>query len=530
VTRPDKSQSRQFGGRWMLLLVLAWLLAGCQPELLEPPRYVTLTAQAQATATPPLEPVFSEAPTATASAPLIADPAGQEESQATPNPRITLWIDETSPAHSAVMAQIIGDFTAQTGIQVEMILVSAELLPKLVQTAVISGTLPDLVLHPVEYSVGWAQQGILDSQAATGVVGALGRGTFDPAALAMVTVDQAAGLLAAVPSHGWQQLIIYRQDWFTELGLNPPGDYESLIAAAETIFQPDSIVSGIVIPTDSNLVTTQQVFEFIAAANGCELADARGEVSLLHPACLAALDYYRELVNFYSPIGVQTDTSALNAYLAGRTGIIMASPAVLPALAGLDETYQPSCPACATADYLGQNSGILTRLQGSGDFAQSANFGELNNLGLTTASQNKEAAQAFASYWFSEAYLDWLSVDPERKVPMRRGTPDQPQQFLSAWQSLPLRPGQPTLSQVYGQELVDELSSNVITDSRWGFNEGQGGLVTTIYEELVLSPLLQEMLSGYFTSSQTIIEMYRAVVALIPNYQFAIETEPTASP
>lgn len=519
------------GRGWALLLAgLIWLLFGCQPELLDPPRYVTLTAQAQATTTPELDPVFSEAPTPTASASLAGEGTSQAERQATPNPRITLWVDETSPAHAAVMDQIIADFTAASGIQVELILVSSELLPELVQTAVVSGTLPDLVLHPVEYSIGWAEEGILDPQAATEVVEVLGRETFDPAALDMVTLDPATGLLAAIPSHGWQQLIIYRQDWFTELGLNPPGDYESLITAAEAIFQPDSIVSGIVIPTDSDLVTTQQIFEYIAAANGCELVNDQGEVTLLHPACLEALDYYRQLVNFYSPIGVQTDTSALNAYLAGRTGIIMASPAVLPALAGLDENYPAICPACTTPDYLSQNSGILTVLQGNGEFAQPARFGELNNLGITSASQNKDAAQAFATYWFDDGYLDWLSVDPERKVPMRRGTSDQPQQFLTAWLNLPLDPGLPTLSQIYGQELVDEMSSNIITDSRWGFPERQGGLVTAIYEELVLSELLQEMLSGYFTSSQTIIELYKAVVALIPNYQFLIEIEPTATP
>ena len=221
----------------------------------------------------------------------------------------------------------------------------------MVETAVLSATLPDLIIHPLEYSVGWARQGILDPEAATEIMADLDPNTFNTQAIEMVTIDD-NGSLAALPSDGWQQLIVYRGDWFAERGLAPPTNYDTLYAAAEAIFQPETIFSGIVVPTESDLVTTQQVFEFIAAANGCQLIDQKGEVTLLHPACLEALDYYLSLINQFSPIGVQTDTSALNAYLAGRTGIIMASPTVLPALAGLDEEFPLTCAECATPNFL----------------------------------------------------------------------------------------------------------------------------------------------------------------------------------
>jgi hypothetical protein len=93
-----------------------------------------------------------------------------------------------------------------------------------------------------------------------------------------------------------------------------------------------------------------------------------------------------------------------------------------------------------------------------------------------------------------------------------------------------LSAGGPSLFEIYGQELVDQLSQNVVTPSRWGFDQGQGALVTTIYEKLVLSPLIQEMLSGYFTSSQTIIEIYRAVTDLLPGYAYPLDSEPTPAP
>jgi len=39
---------------------------------------------------------------------------------------------------------------------------------------------------------------------------------------------------------------------------------------------------------------------------------------------------------------------------------------------------------------------------------------------------------------------------------------------------------------------------------------------------MVISPLLQEMLSGYFTSSQTVVELYLAIIDQLPSYPFPI--------
>lgn len=442
---------------------------------------------------------------------------------------LTIWVNETSSAHESASERIIDAFSAETGIQVELLLVSDSLLPDLVNTAVISGGMPDLILHPIEFSVGWADRGILDADAATEVVARLGRETFDPAGLQMASVGQGQDLFAAVPAYGWQQLLIYRSDWFEELGLDPPDSYQRLLQAAETTFRPDDLISGLVVPTDSDLTSTQQTFEWIAMANGCELAKADGEVTLLHPACLEALDYYRVLVNEYSPLGVQTDTSALNAYLAGRTGIIAASPAALPAIAGLAAEQSPSCPRCDTPDYLAKNSAFITSLVGAGDFGGLANFGEITAIGIT-GNANKAAAIDFAAHWLGQGYSEWISVDHVRKVPMRLGTGEQPLIFRELWAELPLGEDSPNLAEAFGEELVNLLESNVATPGRWGFKTGQAALTTLLYEKLVLSPLLQEMLSGYFTSSQTIIEMHRAVTDLIPNYSFPVPVVATEEP
>ena len=260
----------------------------------------------------------------------------------------------------------------------------------------------------------------------------------------------------------------------------------------------------------------------MALANGCELIDAQGEVQILQPACQEALNFYFRIIGDYSPLGVQTDTSTRNAYLSGRTGLIMTPPSILPALAGLDGTA--TCPECgAQADFLAQNSGFVATLAGNGE--QTAAFSELTYLGITSVAE-RETAVLFATYWFNEGYADWLAVESERKVPLRWGTTADPRQFIDSWGSQPLGTSGQSLADLYGNETIGLLRDNVAAGRRWGIPQQQGALITELYESLTISIVLQEMLSGYFNTEKSLREMYVRVTDLIPNYQFYPEPTP----
>jgi multiple sugar transport system substrate-binding protein len=512
--------------QWLRLLpalALLLLLAACRPAVLNPPRHAAQESVQQAAT---VEVYVSAAPTAT---PQSVTEIALAEDTAVSRPSITVWVNETSTRHAQILEQMSAEFGQQFNIHVEIILVSPRLLPDLIATAAASGTLPDLVLHPIEYTLGWAERGILDVATAGEIVNRLGRHTFDPHALEMAAVTgQVDGtgqpLVAAVPSDGWKQLLIYRADWFEQAGLAPPNSFETMLLAADTFFQPDTLTSGLVIPTESSLVSTQQVFEQLALANGCRLIDDAGEVTILHPACLDVLDFYRDLVNSYSPSDVQTDGSALNAYLAGRTAFIITSPRTLVPLAGLDPDAPATCVGCLTADHLAQQSGFVTAIGGRSDFATEAEFADLTYLGIT-GTADKEAAAAFVAYWLGEGYLDWLAIAPEHKVPLRWGTSEQPTLFLDAWGDIPLVEDGPSLRQAYGDEMVSRLSRDLGSGRRWGFHEGQGALMTVLYEKVIFSIVLQEMLSGYFSSSQAVVEAHKRVVALIPGYDYEVDLD-----
>ena len=98
------------------------------------------------------------------------------------------------------------------------------------------------------------------------------------------------------------------------------------------------------------------------------------------------------------PPAVQTDTSARNALLAGRTGMIVTSPAILPDLAGLNPAAAPSCPECVASEdgvnYLARNIGILTEIRGSGAGATPTAFGNVTALGITTVADRGRVAPA----------------------------------------------------------------------------------------------------------------------------------------
>ncbi|MBK8984903.1 MAG: extracellular solute-binding protein [Chloroflexi bacterium] len=506
---------------WISLFVLLLMATSCQ-VMGDPPRLATATAQAQLTPLATPEPLVLSLGGDTAVVPTAAT-----RPPAQPNPALTVWVNETSPDHETAVRAIAAGFSQTAGVDVVLRFVAPGLLPELVETAIVSDSyaLPDIIIHPLEYTVGWAERGALNTAAAEAALERIGRDTFNPEALALVQVD---GQTAALPSDGYHQLLLYRQDWFTERGLATPDNYAAMLAAAEAIYDRENLRSGFVIPTESNLVTTHQAFEHLAAANGCQLLDAAGEVLLLQPACQEAINFYYNIVHQFSPIGVQTDTSARNAYLEGRTGMIMASPRILPMLAGLDAAYRPTCPEClANPEHLAENSGIITAIRGSGTTA--AEFGEIVYLGITSAA-DPETAVAFAEYWFNEGYETWLAVEPERKVPMRLGTAAEPQRFINAWAELPLAGSDLSLADIFDQDTVSQLRDGIAESQRWGFREGQGGLMAMLYQKLTFSVVLQEMLSGYFSVDKTIFEAYNRVVDLMPNYAFSVVLEPTLEP
>lgn len=502
------------------LFLTAGLLGACIPDLQNPPRLSATPAGLTGQASDLDEPLRLPAPTSTGT-PLTQESSETERDLHT---TLTLWVNTTSPQYESTLRRMIDDFSAGSDVHVELVTIAPDLLPDLVRTAAVSTSfdLPDMVVLPLEYASGWATDGILDADAAHDIVQDLDAATFNQEALELVTVDEK---VSAIPSDGWQQLLLYRSDWFREAGVQAPTSYERMLTAAEVISDRANLIYGFNMPTESSLRATTRAFEHLAIANGCQLVDEKGELTILDPQCRDSLAFYRFLCNTYCPPGVQTEVSTLNAYLEGRSAMIMTNPGVLPALAGLDERYPPQCAECEQPEYLVQNTGIVTNIVGRSDLASSQNLGEIAYLGITR-NADRQASEAFARFWFNEGYLQWLAVEPERKVPMRLGTPDEPTRFRDAWFDLAVADDGRTISDIFGREVALSLATDVVNSDRWGYKQGEGPLITAIFEELTISTLLQELLSGYYNSERAAIEGYERLVDLIPDYQYYVDPEP----
>lgn len=417
--------------------------------------------------------------------------------------QLSFWSTETQPARLAKTQEIIDGFTAATGIKVQLVPVDEDALPQVMITNAASGTLPDVVFHPIDFTVGWARAGILDSAAAAQAVENLGADTFSQGALALASVD---GSPAAVPTDGWGQLLIYRKDLFDAAGLEKPDTFEKIEAAAAALNDPANAFYGITASNDPGAVFTQQTWEHFALANGCELVDDSGTVALGSANCEEAIGFYTNLLGQYSPAGLQDVVSTRATYFAGQAAMIVWSPFIMDEMAGLRDSALPTCAECVDdAAYLAKNSDFVPAFAGpSGAPAQ---YGQVSNMGIGVTENTEEAIQ-FVEYWLSDGYVDWLSVAPEGKFPMRQGTADNPTEYIDGWRALSSGVDrQAPLSDFYSAEVIEGLITGSDNFARWGFIQGQGELVTAVYATLIVPQTLDQVFAGDLTAADAAAEM-----------------------
>lgn len=405
---------------------------------------------------------------------------------------ITVWTGDTLPDRMAATQEIIDRFTEQTGIAVELVGVEEDQFNQVLTSSAAAGDLPDVIgSTPLAQVRTLSANDLIDTETTAAVVSSLGADTFDQRALEL-TRDGEEQL--AVPSEAWSQLLYYRTDLFEAAGLPAPTTYDDILNAARTLDSEQ--LAGFVGATAPGEAFTQQTFEHIALANGCEMVDEAGTITMASPECVRAFDFYRELMTSYSVPGAQDVDTVRASYFAGQAAMIVWSTFLLDELAGLRNDALPSCPEC-TADptFLAQNTGVVTGLQGP-DGAEPAQFGEVISWAITSEAST-EPAQQFVEFMLSDGYVDWLAFAPEGKFPARPGSTPGGTEFADQWETLPVgvdTEGQ--LSQFYGQEVLDALQTGPEDFSRWGITQGQGELIGASLGELPVAASVADVTGG----------------------------------
>ena len=420
---------------------------------------------------------------------------------------LTFWSLEDNQDRIEATQAIVDRFSEETGIEVELVAIGEGDFTTQVTSAVAGGTMPD-VLGAVNlgFTHSLAADGLVDYEANSAVVEALGADTFSQSAIDLVTTEEG---LAGVPSDSWAQLLVYRTDLFEEAGLEPPTTYETILAAAEELNTGDQ--AGIVLATGNDLGFVQQTFEYFAVANNCDVVDAEGNVAITSPQCVETFDFYTNLVNNGSVTGAQDADTTRAAYFAGDAAMIVWSSFLLDELAGLRDDALPTCPECTDDPlFLAENSGVVTAIQGpSAD--EPSQFGEMVSFVISQDADTEEAQQ-FVEFMMSDAYVDWLALAPEGKFPTRLGTAENPTEYADAWGTLEAGVDrQQPLGEVYDEATIEALTTSSDTMRRWAFSQGQGGLAGALLTETPVPIALLLALEGSMSAEEAAAEAQAAI-------------------
>ena len=411
---------------------------------------------------------------------------------------LVVWTLENLEDRLAVQRAAAQEFTAATGITVDTIGVDEDQFNQLITASAASGTLPDVVgALPLAAVRSLAANELLDPAASGRAVADLGPETFAARALELTRDGQTQ---LAVPADAWPQLLYYRKDLFAAAGLSEPRTYADITAAAAKLNTPD--VAGFVGATTAGDAFTQQTFEHVALANGCQMVEPDGRVALDSPQCRAAFAFFDDLIRDYSVKGAQDVDTTRATYFAGKAAMVVWSSFLLDELAGLRDDAAPSCPQCVgDPRFLAANTGIVPAMQGP-DAREPAAFGEVQSWAVL-ADANADAATRFVEFMLSDGYRTYLSSSPEGKFPTRSGAKDAPTQYVDLWRTLPAGVDRKVpLAEIYPPSVLDALSGSVDTIQRWGITQGQGALVGATLGELPVPQAIAAMTSGETTPDE----------------------------
>lgn len=422
--------------------------------------------------------------------------------------QVVLWTTEEQPERLEIQNRIAADFEAETGITVEVVPVTESAMGERATAAFAAGDLPDVIFHPLSRTIGWAEEGILDGFAATEVVENLGKDTFVGGALELVNFEDG---YAAVPHSGWTQLLLYRSDLFEEAGLEPPTSYEAIRAAIDELHNPPEMY-GFVAATDPNEDYMMQVFEHIALANGVELVDDEGEVTLDTSAMVETLEFYKDLVEA-SPPGNLYWQQSRELYFSGNAAMIVWSPFILDELAGLRDEVPVPFNQEADGRSLAERTGVVSQISGPSN-PEGAGWADMRYYGITVDA-DLEAASQFIEYSMSEGYVDTLSIAPEGTFPLRRGPEPGSRQFVEEWSQLDVGVSdRAPLADVFEEQVIDDIVAGLEQARRWGYTQGEGALVSSLYGTRVMSQLVREFLDGERSAEETAALLQLEVEAL----------------
>lgn len=421
---------------------------------------------------------------------------------------LRFWTTEEQPERLARQEEMAAAFAEASGHTVQVIPVSENDLGTRATAAFAAGDLPDVIYHTLQYAAPWAEAGILDTDAATDVIEALGADTFAPGALGMAAT---ADGFASVPVDGWTQMLVYRADLFAEKGLEPPNSYANVLAAVEALHNPPEMY-GFVAATKVDENFMSQVLEHVFLANGVSPVGPDGVQDLDEASTVEVLEFYKAIAEASPPGDLFWDQSR-TLYFSGNAAMIIWSPFILDELAGLRDSAPPTINDDPTSRDLAAATGIVTNFAGPSN-PDGAAWGDVRYFGITSDAAT-DAAMEFVQYSMNEGYGSTLAIAPEGKFPVRRGTADNPAEFSELWATLDVGVDRRApLGELYDAAMIDEIVGGLDVAQRWGVDDGQLAAASKIINSQVINRLVREFIDGERDASATVAALNEAIAGV----------------
>ncbi len=414
---------------------------------------------------------------------------------------IRVWTTETQPARLERQQMMAADYEAATGVKVEMIPVDEQDYGTRTTAAFAAGDLPDVIYYPLQYALPWTEAGILDAEAAQEVFEELGPDTFAPGPVAMA---QTPSGIAGVPVDGWTQMVVYRKDLFEANGLEAPTTYANVVAAIEKLHNPPEMF-GFVAATKVDEGYMSQMLEHVLLANGASPVDSGGFKGFDEAATVEALEFYKAIAKA-SPPGELYWKQSREVYFAGKAAMIIWSPFIMDELAGLRDSAPPTINDDPTTRDLAAATGFITNFAGPSNPGGAA-WADSRYFGIT-ADADIEAAQDFVRFAVSDGYLNTLAIAPEGKFPTRRGTADNPTEYIDGWAGLDVGVDRKApLADLYDAEVINNIVAGLDVGQRWGVAEGQLGLASKIINSQAINRVTREFIDGDIDAAGAVAKM-----------------------
>ncbi len=421
---------------------------------------------------------------------------------------LRFWTTETQAERLAKQEAMVAEFEAASGHTVEVIPVEEKDLGTRATAAFAAGDLPDVIYHTLQYALPWAEAGILDIDAATDVIEALGAETFAGGALEMAATEDG---YASVPVDGWTQMLVYRKDLFDAAGLEAPTSFANVEAALAALHNPPEMY-GFVAATKVDENFMSQVLEHVFLANGVTPVGADGLAPLDVAKTTEVLDFYKSIAEASPPGELYWDQSR-TLYFSGNAAMIIWSPFILDELAGLRDSAPPTITDDPTSPELASKTGVVTNFAGPSN-PDGAAWADIRYFGIT-ADASTDAAMEFVQFSMDQGYTQTLSIAPEGKFPVRKGNGDDAEAFQKAWAALPVGVDRKApLGALYAAEMIDEIVGGLNVAQRWGVAEGQLALASKLINSQAMNRIVREYIDGEIDAAAAVAAMNEAFSAI----------------